>query len=327
MIKKFFLNYLKINNENINQRIDNFLFRNFKYLSKNKIYSLIRKGNIRVNKKRISHKYKLNKNDIIRLPLIELKDVNKNNVIFLNKNEIIFFENRIIYEDNYLIVINKPSGISVHKGTNILFNIIDIYRYLRPDIKYLDLIHRIDKYTSGILLISKCKYFLISLNKYFVEKKIIKKYILLVYGLWSKNINLMESFIIKKFRRSFVIFNKIKNSKFSKTYFKILYKIGNFTLLKAYPITGCNHQIRLHCSFLGYPILGDKIYNHLNFLNNFKLKINNRLFLHSYFISFFHPFLKKNIEFKIKLDNELCYILKLLNKKFKRIKYNGCTKK
>lgn len=197
MINKFFISFIKIDLNNINKRIDNFLFKNIKSLPKNKIYSLIRKGNIRINKKRISHKYKLKLNDIIRIPLINFKKKR----IYINNYIIEKFKKYIIYEDKYILIINKPYGISVHGGYNIILNIIDIYRNILNN-NYLELVHRIDKNTSGILIMSKNINYLRILNNYFKNKKIKKKYICLTHGIWPKNILKIENYIIKeKFNR------------------------------------------------------------------------------------------------------------------------------
>ncbi len=309
MINYFFLNFIEIDLYSVNQRIDNFLFKKIKCLPKNKIYSLLRKGNIRVNNKRVRPKYKLNLKDIIRIPLINLKEQNKN--FYFNKNKIIKFKKYIIYEDKYLLVINKPSGISVHRGKKIYWNIIDIYRNIFSNIKYLELVHRIDKYTSGILLMSKNIFLLRNLHFSFKNRNIKKKYLALVYGLWPENINKINNFdLLKKFSK----FNFYFKNKFCETFFKVKEYIGNFTLLIIYPKTGCKHQIRLHTSYLGFPIVGDYLYGNKD-INKFFFKFNfKRLFLHSYYISFFYPILKKKIFFYAKLSKELLYILNFLRK-------------
>lgn len=314
MYNKFFINFLKVSLNDINQRLDNFLFKKIKYLPRCKIYSLIRKGNIRVNNKRKSYKYKLNLNDILRIPLYNFNI--KNKLLYLNKNIKNKFINRIIYEDNYLILVNKPSGISVHDGNKVKLNLIDIYREIKLN-KYLNLIHRLDKYSSGLLLISKNRDILINLNNQFKNLNIIKKYYILVCGNWPKNIYKIDKFIFKHKKKAYII-NKFtkdyKNIKLKKslTYFKIIKYINNFTLLKAYPITGRFHQIRLHTSYLGYPILFDNLYGNKNINNKFYINKLSRLFLHCTYISFFHYFLNKKLFFNIKLDNDLYCILNFI---------------
>ncbi len=305
MIKDFFLNFIKVNINNVNQRIDNYLFKIIKVLPKSKIYSLLRKGNIRVNKKRISHNYKLKINDIIRIPLINIKKKK----IYIDKYIIDKFKSYIIYEDKYILAINKPYGISVHKGSKINLNIIDIFRSIYKNERFLELVHRIDKNTSGILLISKNLDILRFLHKSFKKNEIKKQYIGLIHGIWPYNIKKIESYISKDRYISYIT-KKPNKGKLSKTLFNINKYFNKYTLLNIIPITGRNHQIRLHTSSIGYPIVGDNIYgnkkNNNFFLKKFGIK---RLFLHSYILSFFHPFYKKNIKLYANLNNDFLLIL------------------
>ncbi len=304
MSKKFFLSFVNVTLYDINKRIDNFLFKKIKILSKSKIYSLLRKGNIRVNKKRVIYKYRLKKNDIIRIPLINF---NNKKDIFYNKNIIYKLKKSIIYEDNYLLIINKPSGISVHSGENIKYNVIDIFKYIFFKNKYIELVHRLDKYTSGILMLAKNKNILNYLHNDFIKNKINKKYLALVWGIWPNNIKKIDNYVFLNIKK--------KKEKKCITYFSVIKYINNFTLLKIFPITGRKHQIRLHTSMYGYPIIFDNIYGNFK-LNNYLNKIfsYNKLFLHSYYVKFFHPFLKKEIFKYISLNKKLLIIIKKLYK-------------
>ncbi len=304
MKKYFFLNFITINNNHVNQRIDNFLFKKIKKkLSKNKIYSLIRKGNIRVNKKRILPKYKLKIKDIVRIPLINLNFSNKKS-FYISKCNVLKFKSMIIYEDNYLLIFNKPYGIPVHGGTNININIIDILRNKIYNKIYLELVHRIDKNSSGLLLLAKNRMVLCKLQKYFKFNKIIKKYLILVHGCWPKNIKIIKN----------ILLNKNKCKQFSQTNFKIIKYINNYTFLSAQTITGRKHQIRLHTSSLGFPIIFDNIYGNKNLDKLLYSKIKmSRLFLHAYFISFLHPILNIKKQISIKLDKKLLLILNKIN--------------
>ncbi len=305
MVKDFFLNFIKVNINSVNQRIDNYLFKIIKILPKSKIYSLLRKGNIRVNKKRISHNYRLKINDIIRIPLINIKKKE----IYIDKYIIDKFKKYIIYEDKYILAINKPYGISVHKGSKINLNIIDIYRSIYKNENFLELVHRIDKSTSGVLLISKNLNILRYLHKDFKENKIKKKYIALVHGIWPSNFKKIENYISRNRYISYITRN-FNNGKLSKTLFSVNKYFNQYTLLDIIPLSGRNHQIRLQTSYLGYPIVGDNIYGNkkINYLFFKKFGIK-RLFLHSYFLSFFHPFYKKNIKLCANLNNDFLLIL------------------
>ncbi len=320
MYNNFFLNFIKINYNDEGKRIDNFLFKKIKCLPRSKIYSLLRKGNIRVNKKRISFKYRLKINDLVRIPLVKL---NKNN-FSIDKYTLNLYRNNIIYEDLYLLIINKPSGVSVHSGTNSYINIIDIYRFMNLNICFLELIHRLDKDTSGILLLSKNKKVLKCLHKDFKNCKIIKKYICLVYGYWPLNINKVENFIVRDKYNKYIS-NNSNNGKYSKTLFKVYYYLNNCTLISAKPLTGRTHQIRLQTSFLGYPIIFDRIYGNKKINSFFKKKFNfERLFLHCNYICFKHPIFDKKMYFNSKIDSKLLFILNSLKKKGN---IYGCSKK
>ncbi len=301
MEKKFFLNFITIDHYSINQRIDNFLFKKIKNIPKCKIYILLRKGNIRVNKKRVLPKYKLKINDVIRIPLINL---NLSKHIYVSKKNILKFKKMIIYEDKFLLIINKSYGISVHGGTGIYINIIDVFRNKLYNQKYLELIHRIDKDASGILLLAKNRKVLCKLQNDFKFNRVVKKYFILVHGIWPNSKKIVENFI----------FIKKGKKKFSRTIFKFLKYINNYTLLSVQSLTGRNHQIRLHAKYLGFPIIFDRLYGNkkLDKLLFSRIKIN-RLFLHAYYISYFHPITSIKLKICINLDKTLLLILKKIN--------------
>ncbi len=310
--KKFFLNYFKVSFDYVGQRIDNFLFSKIKSLSRNKIYSLIRKGNIRVNKKRVLPKYKLNYNDLLRIPLIKFDKIFK--IKFLNKKILLKFNDIIVYEDKYLLVINKPSGIPVHGGTNVYYNIMNILKFLNPELKYLELIHRIDKNTSGILMIAKKRSMLRLLHSYFRDNKIKKVYIALVHGHWPNLLKKVKNkIIINKIYKGFLKKKKTKKS-ISFVYVRKYY--DKYTLLYINPLTGRKHQIRIHTSLNGHPIVFDNIYGNYDLDKDMISKYNfKRFFLHSYSVCFFHPYYRKNIYIKAKLSSELLLCLNKLSNK------------
>ncbi len=177
------------------------------------------------------------------------------------------------------------------------------------DTNYLELVHRIDKDTSGILLLAKNKNILCKLHNDFKNRKIKKEYISLVHGYFSKKYCKVENYIYKNKFNKFIFFN-INKGKFSKTLFSINKYFKKYTLLSIKPITGRNHQIRLHISSLGYNIVGDKKYGnkYLDKLFFYKFKII-RLFLHSYKLLFIHPYYNKKMYLYAKLDNNFIFIL------------------
>ncbi|AWH90446.1 23S rRNA pseudouridine(955/2504/2580) synthase RluC [Buchnera aphidicola (Melanaphis sacchari)] len=299
------ISIIYINEDMINQRIDNFLKKKFKNVPKSMIYRIIRTGKIRINKKRIKPDYKLKNGDQLKIPPIKIKCRKNNNISIQNSEKKLL--NNILYEDNYLLIINKPSGIAVHGGSGINHGIIESFRKLRPLEKYLELVHRIDKETSGILMLAKKRMALISLHEQIRDRKIKKEYIALVHGLWPENLKKISQPLLKK---------KLNNTqkkvlvhasgKFSETHFRIKKKYSLTTLLTAIPITGRTHQIRAHTLYAGHPILFDKRYGNHNL--DLKIKHKNklsRLLLHANSINFIHPKNGKNINIKAPLDLNL----------------------
>ncbi|QIQ41370.1 MAG: 23S rRNA pseudouridine(955/2504/2580) synthase RluC [Buchnera aphidicola (Aphis urticata)] len=278
-----------INEDMINQRIDNFLKKKFKNIPKSMIYRIIRTGKIRINKKRIKPNYKLKIGDILKVPSIKVF-IEERQCFHINNYEKKLLNN-ILYEDNYLLIINKPSGIAVHGGSGINFGVIEYLRSIRPLDKFLELVHRIDRDTSGILIVAKKRTSLISMHQQIREKKIKKEYIALVHGLWPHNLKKISEPLLKvclhnKQKKMFIN----NNGKISETYFKIKKQYSCTTLMSIFPKTGRTHQIRAHTSYAGHPILFDQRYGNSDLDQIIKNKINSiRLLLHAISIDFVHP--------------------------------------
>ncbi|HET9678845.1 MAG TPA: RluA family pseudouridine synthase [Buchnera sp. (in: enterobacteria)] len=329
--------FLNVTEQMIPQRIDNFLISYIKLISKNKIYKLLRKGNIRVNKKRTPPKYKLKIGDKIRIPPIKEKYIFNINKIFKKKciKKCIIDKKilkNIIFEDEYLIIINKPSGIAVHGGSGISTGIIEKFRVLRPLCKNLELVHRLDKETSGVLIMSKKRSTLNFLHEQIKNNKIKKKYVALVHGQWPNSINTINLPLLKKKWNT----NKSKKKvcvhdlgKPSETHFIVKKRFkNNTTLLYIYPITGRTHQIRVHTSYMKLPIVFDNRYGSKEL--DKKIKNRNgpfRLLLHAKEIQFIHPKNQKITILSAPLDKEFKNYLKNCKTTKKNRGKNGSTKK
>ncbi|AEO08696.1 ribosomal large subunit pseudouridine synthase C [Buchnera aphidicola str. Ak (Acyrthosiphon kondoi)] len=291
-----------INKDMLNQRIDNFMHSRFKNVPKSMIYRIIRTGKIRINKKRIKPHYKLKIGDILKIPPIKISCDLKHTFFPLNHAKNLL--NSILYEDNYLLIINKPSGIAVHGGSGLSFGIIEYFRKLRPLDKFLELVHRIDRETSGVLILAKKRTSLISLHTQLREKKIKKEYIALVHGLWPIHIKKISEPLLKirlKNKQKIVLIDQ--KGKPSETHFQIKKKFSSSTLLSIVPKTGRTHQIRVHTLHAGHPILFDKRYGKNSLDHNIKNNTGiNRLLLHSSGIHFLHPQNGKKIYIKAPLD-------------------------
>lgn len=294
MNKKIIPNYkILIKQDMSKQRIDNFLFKTFKKLPKSMIYRCLRIGKIKINRKKIQPYYKLKKDDIITLFSIYTPFVKKKCPKF-KKSTIDFFLKQIVYEDKYLLIINKPNGIAVHGGSGISSGIIEIFRIIRPDIFFLELVHRLDKDTSGILILAKKNSILKKMHQQLREKIIYKEYVAIVQGHWPKNKTIVDLPLLKNknLNKKHKVFVH-KNGKSSQTIFIAQKHYPNTTLVSIIPITGRTHQIRVHAAQSGHPIIFDEKYGKKKWN---KVKDNDiKLLLHAKTMIFLHPKYEKKI--------------------------------
>lgn len=303
-----------------NQRIDNFLFKKFKNLPKSMIYRCLRIGKIRLSIGKINPNYKLQINDNILLFAINIPLI-KNKKINLKKSKIDFFLKTILYEDKYLIIINKPYGIAVHGGSGINYGIIEIFRSIRPDILNLELVHRLDKDTSGVLMLSKKSLILKDMHRKLRERKIYKEYLAITHGHWSKNKISVKFPLLKnkKLNKKNSVYVH-PNGKPSQTNFVVKKKYINTTLVSIIPITGRTHQIRIHAAQSGHPIIFDQKYGIKKIKNCKFIKKNKiRLLLHAKKIVFKHPKLKKIINISATLDEKFTKYINFFSKNIHKI--------
>lgn len=281
---------LMISEEESSQRIDNYLFVKLKGVPKSLIYRIIRKGEVRVNKGRIKPEYKLQTGDVIRVPPVHIPE--KQQVPISHKlNKVAQLENQIIFEDDCLIVFNKPSGIAVHGGSGLSFGVIEALRALRSEAKFLELVHRLDRDTSGILLVAKKRAALRHLHEQLRVKTVQKEYLALVRGQWQSHLKVVRAPLNKNELLSGErIVCVSPEGKPSETCFSVEERYGEFaTLVKAMPITGRTHQIRVHTQYAGHPIALDDKYGDKEFDEKMVALGLTRLFLHAVSIRFEHP--------------------------------------
>ena len=277
-----------ISSDNAGQRLDNFLISHIKNVPRKHIYKLIRTGQVRINSSRSKPSSKLNINDKVRIPPISLTESLKPTI---NKDQIKIMKEKLIYEDKYIIVFNKPSSFSVHSGTNTGYGLIDVIRKFRKDFERLDLLHRLDKETSGCVIITKSYESLKIFQKKIKNKEINKKYLCLVKGRWNA-----------KIKKSTHRLTRDSKTVDAETHFKVIKYYKNSTLLEAELITGRYHQIRKHCEMLNHPIIGDKKYGDRALNKLYKEKGLSRIFLHASLIKFY---LNKEIIVECPLPIEL----------------------
>ena len=301
---------LSIGEEEAGQRIDNYLLRICKGVPKSHIYRVLRSGEVRVNKGRIDQTYRLKEGDIVRVPPIRVAQTDHSAVPAA--------EFKILLEDNHLLVIDKPAGVAVHGGSGVSFGVIEQLRASRPDAKFLELVHRLDRETSGILLLAKKRSALTNLHEQIRLGQLDKRYLTLVLGDWQnarQHIKLpLHKYTTADGERRVRV---QADGMASHTVFRLLRKYPDFALLEAELKTGRTHQIRVHLSASGFPIAGDDKYG--DFGINRQLQKSNqsrgalkRMFLHAWQITFTHPDTGKSVTLNAPLATECDQFLKSL---------------
>lgn len=273
---------LEVSPELAGQRIDNFLRTQLKGVPKTFIYRILRKGEVRVNKGRIKPEYKLQAGDVVRVPPLRLPE--RDDPVPLAQGLLERLEAAIVFEDKALIVLNKPAGIAVHGGSGLSFGVIEALRQLRPDAKELELVHRLDRDTSGLLMIAKKRSMLRHLHLQLRGDGVDKRYMALVRGRWDTSKKQVNAPLLKNTLRSGERMVEVTDEgKDALTLFRVLRRFGDFaTLVEAKPVTGRTHQIRVHARHAGHSIAGDSKYGDEEFSAVIRDLGGKRLFLHAY---------------------------------------------
>ncbi|GLR09694.1 23S rRNA pseudouridine(955/2504/2580) synthase RluC [Mixta theicola] len=296
------------------QRIDNFLRTQLKGVPKSMIYRILRKGEVRVNKKRIKPEYKLQAGDEVRIPPVRVAE-REEAAISPRLERVASLTDAILYEDEYILVLNKPSGTAVHGGSGLSFGVIEGLRALRPEARFLELVHRLDRDTSGVLLVAKKRSALRSLHEQLREKGMQKDYLALVRGQWPSHIKAVQAPLLKNILQSGERIVRVSSEgKPSETRFKVEERYAFATLVKASPVTGRTHQIRVHTQHAGHPIAFDDRYGEREFDKQLSATGLRRLFLHAAALTFNHPHSGDRMRIEAPLDDGLKQCLAALRK-------------
>lgn len=303
---------MEISEDDAGQRIDNFLLAKLKGVPKSLIYRIVRKGEVRVNKGRIKPEYKLRAGDTVRVPPVRIPEKERFPVS-TKLNKVAQLEHQIIFEDDWLLALDKPSGIAVHGGSGLSFGVIEGLRALRPQVRFLELVHRLDRDTSGILLVAKKRSALRHLHEQLRIKTVRKDYLALVRGQWQSHVKVVNAPLLKNELSSGERVVRVSGQgKPSETHFSIEERYANATLIKASPVTGRTHQIRVHTQYAGHPIAMDDKYGDKNFDADMAALGLNRLFLHASGICFDHPKNGEVLRLNAPLDEKMKAVLKKL---------------
>ena len=323
--------FVTVLEDDAGQRLDNFLIRHLKGVPKTHVYRIIRSGEVRINKGRAQADTRVQDGDVVRLPPVRTSErANQKAVAIQAAQEIVRHgamstvggfapaaEFPILFEDDFLLAIDKPAGVAVHGGSGVSFGVIEQLRMARPESDFLELIHRLDRETSGILLIAKRRMALKLLQEQFRERETDKVYLALVKGVWPANQRVIDK-ALRKYeapngeRRVKVVANDHPDGLRSVTLVKVRNSVADdaYTLLEVTIKTGRTHQIRVHLADAGHPIAGDDKYGDFD-LNKILQRSNadtpslKRMFLHAWSLKFNHPKLRKVVHLTAQLPPEL----------------------
>ena len=294
------------------QRIDNFLLRILKGVPRPNIYRILRRGEVRVNSGRVRQTYRLQTGDRVRIPLLWIESgtmaAPPPPEFGLNLLQ------RVLYEDDALLIIDKPAGIAVHGGSNIAYGIIERLRSVSPQWEQIELAHRLDRETSGCLMLAKRRSALRQLHQHLREQRIEKHYQVLVKGHWKQRQPvLIQQPLLKKENRNGERYVRVaKDGKPSATQITAIAVGATASLLDAQPLTGKTHQIRVHLANSGYPIAGDKKYGDSEFNRYLRARGLSRLFLHACQLKLLHPLTSESLLVSAPLPVSLVKVAKKL---------------
>ena len=302
--------WLDIGTEQAGQRIDNFLLRVLKGVPKSRVYRLLRKGEVRVNKGRIGPDYRLAAGDRVRIPPVRVAETASATPA---AGALARLAASIIYEDERLLVLDKPSGMAVHGGSGLDYGVIEGLRALRPDAAYLELVHRLDRETSGCLMVARKRSELRSLHELLRRGAVHKRYLLLAAGDWSRGPREVDVPLKKnQLSGGERIVRVDPEGKPALTRFRCLQTWPGASLVEADLATGRTHQIRVHAAHAGHPLAGDDKYGDADFNRRLRAAGLKRLFLHAHYLAFQDPVSGRSIEISAPLGDDLRSVIQQL---------------
>lgn len=302
--------YLEIDQNRAGQRLDNFLLRQLKGVPKSRVYRLLRRGEVRVNRGRAGPEYRLQAGDSVRLPPVR----QASSPTTAGTEDYRWLIPRILYEDEHVLALDKPAGLAVHGGSGVAVGVIEALRALRPESSSLELVHRLDRGTSGCLLLAKSRPALLGLHRMLREGRVRKRYLALVKGRWQGGTRGVNAALARNRRHGVErVVGVTPEGKDAESRFTPKGVHGPATLVEIELVTGRTHQARVHAAHLGHPIAGDDKYGDYAFNRSLRPHGLRRLFLHAAALRFTHPIHGNTIEMEAPLPPELGNVLERLN--------------
>jgi 23S rRNA pseudouridine955/2504/2580 synthase len=303
---------LEVGEESAGQRIDNFLLRLAKGVPKSHVYRILRSGEVRVNKGRISADYRVREGDVVRVPPIRVAEKAATAAVPAR-------DFPLAHEDEALIVVDKPAGVAVHGGSGVSFGVIEQLRRARPQAKLLELAHRLDRETSGLLIVAKKRSALTRLHDMFRDGNIAKRYLALVKGRWmnpTQHVRLpLHKYLTEEGERRVAV---SREGKEAHSIVRLVARWQNFSLVEVELKTGRTHQIRVHLAHLGFPLAGDDKYGDFPLNKDLQKAGLKRMFLHAAQLKLAHPLTGETLELEAPLPPDLRDFLKRLDANEKR---------
>jgi 23S rRNA pseudouridine955/2504/2580 synthase len=285
--------------EQAGQRIDNFLMRTLKGVPRSHVYRVLRSGEVRVNSRRVDATYRVEAGDRVRIPPVRVAERE-------SRPAARPVEFPVVFEDEQLIVVDKPAGVAVHGGSGVSFGVIESLRAARPHARFLELVHRLDRETSGLLVVAKKRSALVALQDQFRERHPEKRYLALVKGRWTggaREVTLgLRKYLTAEGERRVAV---DRTGRESRTRFELVRALGGLSLLAATIETGRTHQIRVQLAHLGFPIAGDDKYGDFELNRSLARQGLKRMFLHASDLAFVHPATAAEIRVAAPLPVEL----------------------
>jgi 23S rRNA pseudouridine955/2504/2580 synthase len=303
---------LRIDSRVQGQRIDNFLMSRVKGVPRSHLYRVLRRGEVRVNKGRVKPSYRLQSGDLVRIPPLRVPQTVPRACPPEDRLQDLL--SAVLYEDERLMAVNKPSGMAVHGGSGLHWGLIEAMRVLHPRIPDLELVHRLDRETSGCLLLSKRRSTLRDLHRLIRGMSVDKRYLALLAGHLEGRELRIEAPLRKNLLRSGERVARVdsQTGKPACTIFRAVRPLGHFTLVKAKILTGRTHQIRVHAAHIGAPVAGDSKYGDAEANKQLKAMGLNRLFLHASSMTFLPNHRERPLHLEAPLPEELQAVIDLL---------------